>query len=545
MNNKGFAITSVIYGLAILGVMIVAILMGTLSSTRNNVAEEAKAVENFLINFNQTEVTYRSSSTYMVPQGETGWYRFEAFGKASASAKGAYTTGIIYLKEGNKIFITIGANTVIKDNNNKTIMIAGGASGASPGGTTKCLSKAPTGGYMDMSTFELVDTKPSLLGYTSAITFKSPGDSGCDNYSYILGYPNSEIGNNFDYFFYDGLMLPNAYEGSTGKVVIQRLAEQDEIVPTIPRKNTKFNGATSITVTNTNSELSSFKIRYLAHSKTESGGFLRGQVVECNSPCTVNANLWLDQVSIIFPTSDALKNSKNIVIKLGSNIIYDSRGTIGTGIGTEGIQISAYQPDSYVGNIMSVNNTFPNHGNYYILPVVAPNMAVSAVSNGADDANQLKIESLAGETRQRWAIDMIAAPGEANPNFSGIVNASGKKEYRIMELTRYKALNIYYDENYKMNFVSASETFNSLSRNEPQIWNVFPMKDGTYAIKTVVPSFTLSEKSGFLFAKAAGDTPNNINDVLIGKTGSQGANDRNTTPTSVERFFLYSLDFSR
>ena len=98
-----------------------------------------------------------------------------------------------------------------------------------------------------------------------------------------------------------------------------------------------------------------------------------------------------------------------------------------------------------------------------------------------------------------------------------------------------------------MNFVSASETFNTLSRNEPQIWNILPMGDGTYAIKTVVPSFTVSEKSGFLFAKPCGETSNNDNDIMIGlvkEYNNTSIDDKNTTPTSIERFVLYSLDFS-
>ena len=184
-----------------------------------------------------------------------------------------------------------------------------------------------------------------------------------------------------------------------------------------------------------------------------------------------------------------------------------------------------------------------------MIPVVAENMLVSAVANASDDSNQLKIEYFTGESRQKWAIDLLNRPGDTPDqyNFPNVGNLSNKKEYRITELTRYKSLNIYYDENYKMNFVSASETFNSLSRNEPQIWNILPMGDGTYAIKTVVPSFTVSEKSGFLLAKPYGDTNNNDDDVLIGlvKEYNNGAiDDRNTTPTPIERFFLYSLDFS-
>jgi hypothetical protein len=129
--------------------------------------------------------------------------------------------------------------------------------------------------------------------------------------------------------------------------------------------------------------------------------------------------------------------------------------------------------------------------------------------------------------------------------FENIHNVSSRYEYRIVELTRFKAMSIYYDENYKTNFISAPETFNSLSRNEPQIWNIYPMGDGTCAIKTVVESFDSMSKSGFLFAKTRGLSVNNIDDIMIGGVGNSPEHDYQSMPTSTERFLLYSLDFSK
>ena len=209
--------------------------------------------------------------------------------------------------------------------------------------------------------------------------------------------------------------------------------------------------------------------------------------------------------------------------------------------------MSAYQPDSITTTGINVNkvDSFPNHGNYYIFPITAENKVVSANSTVADDANKLQIELLTGESRQKWSIDKINDINGSSPNFENISNVSGRKEYRIMELARYKALNIYYDQNSPMNFISASETFNTLSRNEPQIWNIYPLGDTTYAIKTVVPSFDATKKSGFLFAKPNGEGSNNINDVMIGLAANPSDSEADLMPTNVERFFLYSLDFSR
>lgn len=562
MNNKGFAITSIIYGLAILGLMIVVILMGTLSSTRNNVSEEAKAVEEFLINFNQTEVTYRGNGgsvnyIYTIPNGESGWYRFEAFGRNSAQARGAYTTGIMYANAGDKFKITIDSASSEVEHDSTLLMRAQAANGVKPGGTVKCYSTSSVGGNINMNTFKLQDTSKTFTGI-DGVTL-----SNCSNGTYILGHPSSYTGtnDNYSYYFVDGLMLAGANGGSDGKVIITRLAERDETISNIPRKNTKFNNVNSIYVT---SSIPVSKINYSYHGNfNNSSQVFTGTIKSC-TPTSGGTNVYvcngvgnknLDDISIMFDGQEK-KNAQNVTVKLNndnSKIIYQSNGKYGVTIGATGLHFSAYQPDSYTGYSdyrSGVTNNFAVHGNYYLIPVVSEGMVVSALSNAADDANQLKIEGLTGESRQKWAIDLISYPvsqdpGQDKTNFPNIVNESGKREYRIMELTRYKALNIYYDENYKMNFVSASETFNSLSRNAPQIWNIFPLNDGTYAIKTVVPSFTLFEKSGFLFAKPGGVGPNNINDVMIGLVDNNDLNDGETMPTQVERFILYSLDFSK
>ena len=544
MNNKGFAITSVIYGLAILGVMIVAILMGTLSSSRHNVSEEAKAVEEFLINFNQTEITFRESSNYIVPQEETGWYRIQAFGKGTAKARGTFITGIVYLEEGWTVTINMTNQATEVSVRGTKVISAPAAQGTVPGGGFICYSKAVTGGYVNMTNYELKDKNESLVG-NNAVDFSG---NSCSK-AYVNGHAltNSGIINNP---LIDSLVLPGAYNGTSGKVTLQRLAEKDELTPKIPRKNHKFDKVTKISINKGTNNIPIKGIYYtFATGTTNRQITVSGSTGNVTSVSVGNRDIY--EVFILFDKTYAKRNLAGWTVTLETNngnyIVYDSRDTLGIPIGNEGLHLSSFQPDSYTRNVLDPSNNFPIHGNYFMIPINTENMAVSAVLNGADDGNQLMIEPITGESRQMWAIDMINAPGSTTSNFPGIPNRSGRKEYRIMELTRYKALNIYYDENYKMNFVSASETFNSLSRNEPQIWNIFPMKDTTFAIKTVVPSFTLTEKSGFLFAKTLGESNNNLNYVMIGmaSAASQGNSDKNTLPTSIERFRLYSLDFSK
>ena len=82
LNNKGFAITTIVYGLAIMSTMILTLVMSLLATTRrdnNNLSDEVEAELN---RFSKTSVIYNSVNSsvgqeFIVPEGEAGWYRIE------------------------------------------------------------------------------------------------------------------------------------------------------------------------------------------------------------------------------------------------------------------------------------------------------------------------------------------------------------------------------------------------------------------------------------------------------------------------------------
>ena len=114
LNNKGFAISTLIYGLAIMAIMIVAILMATMSQTRSNTTSLVKSIEQDLNRFSRTETTFKpvgndiQSQEYIVPT--SGWYRIELWGTQGGGngGRGAYTSGIIELNEGEVIYFYVG-----------------------------------------------------------------------------------------------------------------------------------------------------------------------------------------------------------------------------------------------------------------------------------------------------------------------------------------------------------------------------------------------------------------------------------------------------
>ena len=120
LNNKGFAISTVIYGLSIMGILLISILMGTISTTRTNSNQMGKTIEEELNRFSKTATAFSSkvedgdnnptSQEYIVPKGQSGWYRIELWGAQGGNkgGAGAYTSGVIELEEGDVLYFYVG-----------------------------------------------------------------------------------------------------------------------------------------------------------------------------------------------------------------------------------------------------------------------------------------------------------------------------------------------------------------------------------------------------------------------------------------------------
>ena len=137
LNNKGFAITTVIYGLAILGILLMSVLMSTLSQTRVNNADLSKSIEDELNRFSQTSSffegtidsdNYPMPQEYVVPSGESGWYKIQLWGAQGGNngGLGAYTSGVIHLSEGDKLYFYIGKKISNKQGSESDVRIVRG-----------------------------------------------------------------------------------------------------------------------------------------------------------------------------------------------------------------------------------------------------------------------------------------------------------------------------------------------------------------------------------------------------------------------------------
>ena len=541
MNRKGFAVTAVIYGLSILGILIVTILMGTLSSSRNNVSEEAKRVERELISFNKSSVVYTTGEYYYkVPEGENGWYRIEGYGRSIMTSHAAFATGIIYLEEGQVLYVSIpedDTDSIIKvggPDGPELLRVAGG-NGTNPGGTLKVQCSEGNGGDLSLETFQMKANNKNIIG-SELVSYSSADCPGAKT-SYMAGYPGSGEAVNvggFDYYFVDGFMMPSSHEG-VGKVIIQLLSRKTDEVPSIPRANSKFNGVKGIRINN-NSGVAITDI--VVTSKGRNVYNYSGTAISSPMNQTFEFSLCdVDDVSVIFTTTNspfvngvdiAFERNDGSYITVYKNIDSDTGFTATP----TGIKLSAYQPDSM--------SDLAKHGSYYVISVMSDHKILSARKDSETDSNPIGVEYINGDSRQRWAIDLITYPN---------VVQTGKKEYYFTESSRYKSMAIYKDENLAKNRVTASMTFNTLSRNPPQIWTLLPMGDGTYGIRTVVPSYLYNKRTGFLTVNTSKNNDGTPSDyfeqVMIGYVEvTNVSSDEITRPTTTERFKFYALDFS-
>ena len=145
LNNKGFAISTVLYSLLIMVFLIVTLMMGIMASNRKSNRNLVETIEEELNRYNEnaTNFAFKDGAsgeavpqTYTVPSGQSGWYKIELWGASGGSTtsettgevraggKGAYTSGLIYLTENQKLYFYIGGTTT---NSN------GGANGGGTG----------------------------------------------------------------------------------------------------------------------------------------------------------------------------------------------------------------------------------------------------------------------------------------------------------------------------------------------------------------------------------------------------------------------------
>ena len=505
MNNKGFAITTLVYGLAIMGLLLIAIIMATLSSTRRSVRDMSDKIEEELLNYSKSSVFLSSNrdenQNYTVPKGESGFYRIELWGGRSdyRHNNGDYTTGIIYLKENETLHFYLGRS-----------------------------------GWFSFVAANTSDTTNSRIMYAAG------GEDGCEA-SNISGYPGSSYvaytSGSRKFYFVDGYILKGASTGE-GKAKITKISSEQNIGNYHDKSiNGKYwNEVTNIKVKTEGTDAYSTSNPCKVYYSYEG----RSHVTNVNSLGAdgyYNISITtkdIDDIIFYCPEYYHSRNTSFKVIIKGHDINMNSReGSVGTiiyngkydQINRDGVKLSAYQPNS--------TSDKPKHGTYYIIPLVDKTKAITANKTTDAASNALPVTNLDGSNRQRWSIDLVVDTTTSNRYYlykkvKERISGQSVKEFKIVETTANYAMDIKEDDNIIDNSIAAKKPFNTISRNDPQIWSLIPNRDGTYTIKTSVPSSDPTATAGYITY--------NSGTLKIGKIDS--------TPTNEQKFILYSIDNS-
>lgn len=169
LDNKGFAFSTILYGLMLMGVMIIIVIMSLMQTNRITNKKFVENIESELNRFSLTESTFNKVSysdkgqEYIVPMGQSGWYKIELWGAQGGNngGLGAYTSGLIWLRENTHLYFYVGklgdtfngggdkaasgsigggatdvrlASGEWDDSLDKRIMVAAGGGGGSTGG---------------------------------------------------------------------------------------------------------------------------------------------------------------------------------------------------------------------------------------------------------------------------------------------------------------------------------------------------------------------------------------------------------------------------
>lgn len=622
MNNKGFAISTLVYGLSIMGIMLMAILMGVMAVNRSNNRLLSKEIEEDLNRYSQTDVSFSAISSntpqlFEVPEGESGWYKIELWGASGQTTKnasgkvtsvnggrGAYTYGVIELDEGDKIYILVGKSSatgggqasevrVFGSDIKSKIMVAAGGGYAknSSGGTLAGYNQymTCTGGKLNIAinsgNYGLKSADSTLIGCNkkynygtgtgpSALSqssdsrfaeeaennggggFFSSNNSNTGGTSFIAGYAgargvelNGTLSNHpgvkrmvqkVDYdtgekkevektfYFVDGLMIAGVNAGD-GKAKIERVVKKDDENQKLALMNEKLKNVTAITDCVGSGEEIATKISAVASGVD----FAFNKTITHPAPasqCTkvdLGQAVDLDEIAVFHPSGVDYTNHTIKVTKGGGGgevTIKNSNSSITSKSETEtptGYRVSAYQPD-YTQRI-------PPKGNYYIIPVLSENKAFTASEKSDEEQQAITVDYLNGLKTQKWSIELL------DDSYISPVAAQSPRgyEYKIVELARFRALNIMATENKEKNRIAAANEFNANGRNATQIWKIESAGGNwTYTIETANEDFTTARDTGYIVPQldeAADDDGN----VIIGYKNRV-----------TERFKFFSIDYS-
>lgn len=234
MNNKGFAISSLLYGLLLVAFLIVAVLMSVMASNRKNTTSLIDKIDEELSRHSNTIVEFSYTGDvqeFIVPYGKAGWYKIELWGAGGKDAnseykenRGSYTSGVIKLVENQHLYFYVGGTGI--------------SSGRAFNQINSTQNKG--GGATDVRTVSGGSSYDETTSKNSIIMLAGGGQKGgkyqgldTDGYnagaSFISGYNGQNVVG--DANFVGANMFP-AINKDDGKAKIELVSQEDNLTST-------------------------------------------------------------------------------------------------------------------------------------------------------------------------------------------------------------------------------------------------------------------------------------------------------------------------
>lgn len=534
MNNKGFAITTLLYGLMSVAFLIMTLLMGIMSQNRQNTSTLVDKIEEELNRYGETETTFGflgESQEYIVPHDQAGWYKVELWGAQTDAGPGDYVSGLIYLETNSMLYFFLGEQC---------------GSGAA------ACSSAFNNGNTDVRLENALWTDASSQRTT---IMKAAGNNGT---SFISGYAGSNMVNSSggatgqtardgDIYFINGLHIPDANTGP-GKANIELVSKND--ASTVPNmKSGKLQSVryiqdcTAGSTANTGNHLVEIQAieastgKNLAKGKTISGassgagsatdGVISTSYATLSSTCAtldLGANYTLSEVAVWHYYSDgrAYKNH-TLSVKSSSESSYTViKDTAAVTQYSEKESIVGYH---YTPWQIEPTETIPT-GNYYIISAMQNNASLTSANARNTSQPNVTTQNFFASRLQKWTVEPV------DINTTGLSQTiksayAGKQLYKIFESENKHALQVQNvaaestgsGENIEIYKWIAEKGTNVNAAKQYsgggawELWEIVPLGNGTYHIKSVVDA---SDGSGKLLL--AHESESAMSNVVVNTT---------------------------
>lgn len=507
LNNKGFAITTLLYGLLSVAFLTMTLLMGIMSTNRQNTSTLVDRIEEELNRYGETETTFAylgESQEYVVPYGEAGWYKIELWGASTSSGYGDYTSGVVYLEESAILYFYLGQKCGVA-------------------GTPAC-SAAFNQGNTEVRVEPTAPTQWNDATSLRSTIMRAANGYGSNPTSFISGMAgmnsvnsSGSLTNQTNHYsgrtFINGLYVQDV-NNSNGKANVELISKgAKSALP--PKQNNNLNSVryikncTSGSTANTSNHIVEIQAIRLSDGKnlakgktvtlaTSNAGYATDGIVNTNNytnlstgtKCSVldlGGTYELSEIGIWHYFSDKRSYYHHTVSVSTNNSTYtDLKKTASIATSEKesyiGYRYSAWQPNT--------TTTLPN-GNYYIFSTTSTNNVLTSQSN-----KNVVTETFQGKKLQKWTIEQVDINSTYVQNKS---THSGKTIYKIYDSERINALQLEEGTAESGENVVAQAQYRGY---EWDLWEIIPLGNGNYQIKSLLGTFVSTESND--------NTPSNV-----------------------------------